>query len=1634
MKCLKYFFINININQNLFLLIIFLSNFYDSVNIIYTGKYPLSKRLNNGNYIVISASNITIVNSNFNGIISTPKIYNPVIYENYLEIGSTSVSQFIEGYQIIISIIKKSLIIFSKEGEILKEEESLDFIDPRYSYSIIPNENIGDIYYFTIIYASDNSGFSENNCNFLKFRKCSFDSSSNSITIQSEISFQINFNNGGFYSFFSCNTMKKNNNNYIACFYGNQQYIACSIFDYSNNYKNCSTNITNLGSGKGGQIFKAVVLPDERKKAICCFSNSGNPFSCLNYNIETNSFSDLKEVFVSENKCGYYASSLIMEYFKETNQFIIGCVGERVDFYLSQFSQELQFEKILNTRKVSGSDGLYRLNIILPTGANIYNILGYSSEPIQLELNAEIDIETIPSTILVCDNYYNYNRTLCLEIIPEGYYCNSSNDKTIDKCHQNCKTCNSSFTDNNNNCLTCPDSGTIYFYQGNCLSNCPNGFYEENSIKKCKCTTNFECSLCNSENKCLSCNDEKQYYAKKEINGDSIKNCYNTTTIGPGYFLNMTSKLFEQCDSNCAICDENKICSQCENGYSLITNKNNIQKCYLNCTYYFYFDESGYHCTDGDNCPPNFKLINGKGKCIDDCSNDNVFNYTYEYKNECFNQCPSNSYPLSDNIYKCEEYLNCTNYYNYTQTGCIDSIPDGYYCNSSSLKTIDKCYQNCKTCKTGGTESNNNCLTCPESGKMYFHLGNCYLESECTKETFIDSNNTKRCKCLNNITCELCNEEGLCLSCNNGYYPKSDDNNNIPYINCYQNPEGYYLNNNEIYEKCYNSCKSCNEKGDENNNKCTECKLGYEFKNDSINNNICYEICAAYYYDGFGNYQCLTEKTCPDGYNKFIKEKNRCIDECHNDNIYKYEYQGECYKNCPNGTKEINNNFSCETISQEYSSTEIVIQTELVIETESPTEYVSETESPTEYVIKTESPTEYAIKTESQTESITEIIIKKDVEECNLVEGELDLLIENELYLNDINSLTKQYIDQFGLSNNNVSKQENDFYAIYLYKNATCLQNKTNEAPLIDFGICYNKVKETLGIQDDLIIVIINNKQEKSANSLNKFYFSNPINGSLLNITEICSEEKIIIKEDVMTLIEKLDDKKEEYIIYLAEQGIDVFNISDKFYKDLCLDFESPNGRDVPLKVRLESFYPNISLCEDGCQNKGVDLETMKARCECIINDLMNNQIMDNLYGQAINEVLKVINSLNIRVFQCFEEIFKKERFKKCIGGYFVLTLLFGEIFCSIQFLFEGLYSIRKFIFSLTKSFYEYKQKNNNIFTPPKKKKSKSLRISVSNKANNNYLEGQENMSKKNKRSSKAKGLTNYPNINNRNSLVDSKFKLNDKKYFFKNKQSLNGKSNISEKLIHLNTDKNSEDSFKDMNNIKEFLSNSFDETDFDEVYDKEKRKYCEYFCEVLKKNQIFIYTFCNREIMRPRVLKILILIMTIELYFVINALFYNEDYLSDLFLSTKKERFFSFVPRRFNQFVYVSLVNGIISYLIGYFFVEEEKLKRIFLKNKDDEIRMKYELSELIKDIKQRFIGLIFSSIFLSIICFIYISCFNIAYPYIREEWIKSSIFILILMQIINLVITFFHCSLKYLSIKCNSEKMFKLSQWLAL
>ena len=328
------------------------------------------------------------------------------------------------------------------------------------------------------------------------------------------------------------------------------------------------------------------------------------------------------------------------------------------------------------------------------------------------------------------------------------------------------------------------------------------------------------------------------------------------------------------------------------------------------------------------------------------------------------------------------------------------------------------------------------------------------------------------------------------------------------------------------------------------------------------------------------------------------------------------------------------------------------------------------------------------------------------------------------------------------------------------------------------------------------------------------------------------------------------------------------------------------------------------------------------------------------------------------------------------------------------------------------------KDKDRNKKDKERNKKDKKEKKSIENSENIMII---KNNLKKSSFAKIPRVLTNkkVSALNTLNIDSKSKLSLNLKKIKLNNSQ--------------INTDRELIENNEYLNIIQEYLQPSFDERDFDDVMDLDKRKFCEYFWDQFKSNQIFINTFCVVEILRPRSLKFLILIITIELYFVINALFYSEEYLIELFYSTEEETFFSFIPRRFNEFIYTSAVSGIISYLIGFFFVDEEKIKRTFRRDRNDSVKLKYDLSVIAKDIKNKFIILVSSSIILSILSFIYISCFNIVYPYIRIEWIKSSIFIVVLMQFITLFLTLAETCLRFMAIRFNSEKIFRLHLLLA-
>ena len=121
------------------------------------------------------------------------------------------------------------------------------------------------------------------------------------------------------------------------------------------------------------------------------------------------------------------------------------------------------------------------------------------------------------------------------------------------------------------------------------------------------------------------------------------------------------------------------------------------------------------------------------------------------------------------------------------------------------------------------------------------------------------------------------------------------------------------------------------------------------------------------------------------------------------------------------------------------------------------------------------------------------------------------------------------------------------------------------------------------------------------------------------------------------SLREKLDKGKE---IQEQYSDIDIFNINDKIYSDICLAVEI-NGKDLILEDRLNYFYPDVSLCENNCTYNHTDYINERIYCDCSFKkefdfkreytpttEVDSNQVK-NEQGNNINlSVMKCISNL----------------------------------------------------------------------------------------------------------------------------------------------------------------------------------------------------------------------------------------------------------------------------------------------------------------------------------------------------------------------------------------------------------------------
>ena len=267
-----------------------------------------------------------------------------------------------------------------------------------------------------------------------------------------------------------------------------------------------------------------------------------------------------------------------------------------------------------------------------------------------------------------------------------------------------------------------------------------------------------------------------------------------------------------------------------------------------------------------------------------------------------------------------------------------------------------------------------------------------------------------------------------------------------------------------------------------------------------------------------------------------------------------------------------------------------------------------------------------------------------------------------------------------------------------------------------------------------------------------------------------------------------------------------------------------------------------------------------------------------------------------------------------------------------------------------------------------------------------------------------------------------------------KKKEDKNEKDNLNNKNKNGEKNPNFSEKLKDEFGVEMegYTDTEIDDLEFEDALKMDKRTFCEYFYDRFLEEQIIMDTFFNRETLKPMTIKIIILLLNIELYFVINGLFYSEDYVSDLFNSDEEEHFFSFFPRSISRFLYVSIVGGVIGVIVDFVSFDEKKVKRLFKREKKNTLQIRYEISVMTKDIKRNYLVLMIICGVLGLISLYYVNCFNNVYPNLTGEWVKSSICIMLIMQILSLLLALLEALIRLLAFKLKSERIYKIKDLL--
>ena len=262
--------------------------------------------------------------------------------------------------------------------------------------------------------------------------------------------------------------------------------------------------------------------------------------------------------------------------------------------------------------------------------------------------------------------------------------------------------------------------------------------------------------------------------------------------------------------------------------------------------------------------------------------------------------------------------------------------------------------------------------------------------------------------------------------------------------------------------------------------------------------------------------------------------------------------------------------------------------------------------------------------------------------------------------------------NQINITENKIIESKNVIFQISSIK-----EQKNNNDPKIssiDLGVCEDIIKENkqLSDNDELIMIKIDIKSDDLKSTYVQYEIYNPIDSALIPL-EICKDIQIVISTPI-----KLNDKTDYLFNNLKDSGYNLFNISDKFYNDICSTYTSENGTDLTLADRKNIIYDNNAnepMCQEGCTFENYNSTIQHVKCNCkvqtqeTITDKNNIKFSKKL---IIDSFYSTLTKSNFLLLKCYKLVFSLEGQINNIGSYMMTIISIIFIILIIIYIIKG--------------------------------------------------------------------------------------------------------------------------------------------------------------------------------------------------------------------------------------------------------------------------------------------------------------------------------------------------------------------------